>query len=225
MILDPFLLMTILLIAAFGFIGLVLSPLIIELRKPKDKGPRKIPRMPLEKRLRTRKTPANGNPDETKPTSHSTNLQETLDETGVKSIRIGKDTVRIFGDFVFPPRSEVQDNVVIEGAVKIGDHCVFHQSVKAKGNASVGNRVVIKGNLVSNGDVKLLDEVVIGGSLHSDGSVTIGEKVFVSLSVVAIGDVELFENSEVKNNILTRGAIKVLRCPKVDLPSSLDEIG
>jgi predicted acyltransferase (DUF342 family) len=148
-----------------------------------------------------------------------------LNETGVKSIRIGKDTVRIFGDFVFPPRSEVQDNVVIEGAVKIGDHCVFHQSVKAKGNASVGNLVVIKGNLVSNGDVKLLDEVVIGGSLHSDGSVTIGEKVFVSLSVVAIGDVELYQNSEVKNNILTRGAIKVLRPPKVDLPSSLDEIG
>ncbi len=225
MILDPFLLMTILLIAAFGFIGLVFSPLIIELRKPKDKGPRKIPRTPLEKRLRTHKRSTNGNSGETKPASYSTNLQEALNETGVKSTRISEDTVRIFGDFVFPPRSEVQDNVVVEGAVKIGDQCVFHQSVKAKGDASVGNRVVIKGNLVSNGDVELLDEVVIGGSLHSDGSVTIGEKVFVSLSVVAIGNVELYQNSEVRNNILTRGAIKVLRPPKVDLPSSIDEIG
>jgi len=225
MILDPSLLMTVLLIAVFGFIGLIFSPLIIELRKPKDKGPRKILRMPLEKRLRTSKTPTNTSPDETEATGDSKNLQEALNEAGVKSIRIGKDTVRIFGDFVFPPRSEVQDNVVIEGAVKIGDHCVFHQSVKAKGNAFVGNRVVIKGNLVSNGDVALLDEVVIGGSVHSDGSVTIGEKVFVSSSVVAIGDVKLYENSEVKNNILTRGAIRVLRPPKVDLPSSIDEIG
>jgi len=225
MTLDPSLLMTLLLIAAFGFVGLIFSPLIIELKKPKDKGPRKIPRMPLEKRLRTSKTPTDTGPGETEDTGHSTNLQDALNEAGTKSARIGKDTVRILGDFVFPPRSEVQDNVVIEGAVKIGDHCVFHQSVKAKGNASVGNRVVIKGNLVSNGDVELLDEVVIGGSVHSDGSVTIGEKVFVSLSVVAIGDVKLYENSEVKNNILTRGAIKVLRPPRVDMPSSIDEIG
>ena len=225
MTLDPLLLTIILLTAAFGFVGLVFSPLIIELEKPKDKGPRKIPRLPLERRLRTRKTPTNISPDETESTGHFTNLQEVLNKAGAKSTLIGKDTVRILGDFAFPPRSEVQENVVIEGTVKIGDSCVFHQSVKAKGNVSVGNRVVIKGNLVSNGDVTLLDEVVIGGSLHSDGSVTIGEKVFVSLSVVAIGDVELYENSEVKNNILTRGSIKVLRSPRVDLPSSIDEIG
>lgn len=225
MTLDPFLLMTILLIAAFGFVGLVFSPLIIELKKPKDKGPRKILRMPLEQYLRTNKTPTNASSDETNPTRHTTDLQVALNEAGTKSTRIGEATVRILGDFVFPPRSEVQDNVVVEGAVKIGEQCVFHQSIKATGSAFVGNRVVIKGNLVSNGDVRLLDEVVIGGSLHSDGSVTIGERVFVSLSVVAIGDVELYENSEVKNNILTRGAIKVLRRPKVDLPSSLDEIG
>ncbi len=225
MTLDPFLLMTILLIAAFGFVGLVFSPLVIELMKPKDKGPRKIPRMPLEKLLRTSKTPTNTDPSKTETTDHSSDLQDILKEAGAKSTRIGKDIVRIFGDFVFPAQSEIQDNVVIEGAVKIGDHCVFHRSIKAEGNAAVGNCVVIKGNLVSNGDVTLLDEVVIGGSLHSEGSVTIGEKVFVSLSVVAIGDVELYENSEVKNNILTRGTIRVLRPPRVDLPSSIDNIG
>jgi bifunctional N-acetylglucosamine-1-phosphate-uridyltransferase/glucosamine-1-phosphate-acetyltransferase GlmU-like protein len=225
MTLDPSLLMTILLIAAFGFIGLVFSPLIIELRKPKDKGPRKIPRMPLDRRLRTSGPPTSTSLNEKEPTGHSENLQEALKEAGVKSTRMGKDTVRILGDFVFPPRSEVHDNVVVEGDVKIGDHCVFHQSIKAKGNMSVGNRVVIKGNLVSNGDVKLLDEVVIGGSVHSDGSVTLGEKVFVSMSVVACGNVELYENSEVKNNILTRGTIKMIKPPRIDLPSSIDEIG
>jgi predicted acyltransferase (DUF342 family) len=181
--------------------------------------------MPLEKLLRTSKTPRSTNPSKTETTDHSSNLQDILKEAGAKSTRIGKDIVRISGDFVFPAQSEIQDNVVIEGTVKIGDDCVFHQSIKAEGNAAVGNRVVIKGNLVSNGDVKLLDEVVIGGSLHSDGSVTIGEKVFVSLSVVAIGDVELYENSEVKNNILTRGTIRVLRPPRVDFPSSIDNIG
>jgi len=218
--------MILLLVACSGFVVLVFSPLIIELKKPKDKGPRKIPRMPLEKRLRrSGKMSASINSDETEPTDHSRNLENVLKEAGAKYNPIGKDIVRIFGDFVFPPRSEVPDNVVIEGALKIGDQCVFHRSVKAKGNVFVENRVVIKGSLVSTGDVTLLDEVVIGGSVHSEGSVTLGENVFVSLSVVAVGNVELYENSEVKNNILTRGAIKVLRPPRVDLPSSIDEIG
>ncbi len=226
MTLDPPLLMILLLVACSGFVVLVFSPLIIELKKPKDKGPRKISRMPLEKRLRrSSKMSASINSNETGRTDHSGNLQDVLSEAGAKYNRIGKDTVRIFGDFVFRPRSEVPDNVVIEGALKIGDQCVFHRSVKAKGNVFVGNRVVIKGSLVSTGDVTLLDEVVIGGSVHSEGSATIGENVFVSLSVVAVGNVELYENSEVKNNILTRGAIKVLRPPRVDLPSSIDEIG
>lgn len=224
--LDPLQLLTLLLTAVLVFAVMVFSPLIIELKRPKDKGPRKIPKMPLDKRLRrTGKTPASISPNETERSDLSRNLQDALNEAGVKTTRIGGDTVRIFGDFIFPPHSEVSENVVIEGALKIGDQCVFHRSVKAKGNVFVGNRVVIKGNLLSKGDVTLLDEVVIGGSVHSEGSVTIGENDFVSLSVVAVGNVELYENSEVKNNILTRGAIKVLRSPRVDLPPSIDEIG
>jgi len=226
MTLDPFLLMTLLLIVVLGFAGLFFSPLIIELKKPKDKGPRKIPRMPLEERLRRNgKTPASISPHETERSDHSRNLQDALNKAGVNATSIGGDTIRIFGDFVFPPRSEVTDNVVIEGAVKIGDRCVFHRSVKAKGDVFVGNCVIIKGNLVSEEDVTILDEVVIGGCVHSEGSVKIGENVFVALSVVAIGNVELYENSEVKNNILTRGVIRVLRHQRVDLPSSIDEIG
>jgi UDP-3-O-[3-hydroxymyristoyl] glucosamine N-acyltransferase len=226
MTLNPPLLMILLLVVGSGFVFLVLSPLIIELKKPKDNGPRKIPRMSLEKRLRRpRKMSASMGHSETEHIGHSRNLQDVLNEVGAKSTRIDKDTVRIYGDFAFPARSEVSDSVVIEGALKIGDKCVFERSVKAKGNVFVGNRVVIKGNLLSTGDVTLLDEVVIGGSLHSEGSVIIGENVFIALSVVAVGNVELCENSEVKNNILTRGTIKVLKPRKVELPPSIDEIG
>jgi len=42
--------------------------------------------------------------------------------------------------------------------------------------------------------------------------------------VVAEGDVERYENSEVKKNILTHGVIKVLKYPKLDLPSTLEDI-
>ena len=36
---------------------------------------------------------------------------------------------------------------------------------------------------------------------------------------------ELHENGEVKKNILTYGVIRVLKCPKLDFPSALDDIG
>ena len=226
MILDPLLLMLFLLIAAFGFAVLVFSPFIIELKKPRDKGPRKIPKTPLEKEIRSiGRKPVNIGLSPAECSDHARNLQHILSKAGVKTIRIGKDTIRVFGDITFAPRFEVADNLVVEGALRVGDNCVLHRSVKAKGNAFIGNHVVIKGNLVSEGDVTILDDVVVGGSVHSEGSVTIGENVFVALSVVAAGNVELFENSEVKRNILTRGVIKVLRHPRVDLPSSIDDIG
>ncbi len=225
MLLDPFLLLLLLLVAALVFIVLVFSPLAIELKKPRDKGPRRIFRTPLERRIRgSHRKPITIGLDWTGNSGTEKNLEDLLNKAGARTAKIGKDAIRIFGDVVFSPRFEVSDNIVVEGALTVGDSCVFHRSIKAKGNLHIGSSVVIKGNVVSDGNVTILDEAVIGGSVHSEGSVRIGENVFVALSVVALGDVELHENSEVKKNILTRGVIKMLRHPRVDLPPGLDEI-
>jgi len=218
-------LLLILLVAALIFVVLAFSPLIIELKNPRDRGPRRIFRMSFERRIRgsvkkpiTIRFESNGNSDS------GNSLEDILNRAGAKTAKIGKDTTRIFGDVVFSPRFEVSDNIVVEGALTVEDSCVFHRSIKAKGNLHIGSNVVVKGNVVSEGDVTILDDVVIGGSVHSEGSVRIGENVFIALSVVALGDVELHENSEVKKNILTRGVIKMQRHPRVDLPPGLDEI-
>jgi len=217
--------MLFLLIAALVFLVLVFSPLIIELKKPRDKGPRRIFRMPFERRIRSSsKKPVMIGLSSADNSSTGKDLEDILNKAGAKTAKIGKDTTRIFCDVVFSPRFEVSDNIVVEGALTVGDSCVFHRSIKAKGNLYIGSSVVVKGNVVSEGNVTILDDAVIGGSVHSEGSVKIGENVFIALSVVALGDVELHENSEVKKNILTRGVIKMLRHPRVDLPPGLDEI-
>jgi predicted acyltransferase (DUF342 family) len=76
-------------------------------------------------------------------------------------------------------------------------------------------------------DVKLGDEAVISGSIDASSSVKFGEKTLVDGSVVAGGDVELFENCEVVNGILCGrgGAIKVLKVPLVEFPSSIEDLG
>jgi len=226
MFLDPLFLMLLLLITALGFIIFLFLPSLIEIVKPRDKGPRRMLRTPLQRIMRKgAKSVFVPKSDSVANSSTSKNFQSFLKETGVKTRRIGNDTLRILSDVEFPPNLEISDNIVIDGALTMGDRCVFHGSVKARGNVTIGNYVVIKGNLVSNGNVDIQDEAVIGGSVHSEGSVRLGEKVFIGLAVVADGDVELHENSEVKENILTHGIIKVLRHPKLDFPSTLEDIG
>jgi carbonic anhydrase/acetyltransferase-like protein (isoleucine patch superfamily) len=226
MLIDPLVLAICLLFAGIGFVVLILSPLIMELKRPKDRGPRKMVRTPLERRIRRSvKKPAAVGSDSAEDVDSTQDLEALLHEAGVRTARIGKDTVRIFGDVLFLPRLKVLDNIVVEGTLDLSHQCVLNQSAKVKGQVSVGNRVVIKGNLVSEGDVNILDEAVVGGSVHSEGSVKIGENVFIASSVVATGDVELYENSEVAKNILTRGVIRVLPRTRVDLPSDIDKIG
>jgi UDP-3-O-[3-hydroxymyristoyl] glucosamine N-acyltransferase len=226
MFVDPLILAMCLLFAGIGFTILVFSPLIMELKRPKDRGPRKVTRTPLERRIRRSvQKPVVIGSDSAEDADSTKDLEVLLHEAGVKTARIGKDTVRVFSDVLFLPRLKVLDNIVVEGTLDLSHHCVLNQSAKVKGPVSVGNRVVIKGNLVSEGDVNILDEAVIGGSVHSDGSVKIGENVFIASSVVATGDVELYENSEVAKNILTRGVIRVLPRMRVDLPSGIDKIG
>jgi len=225
MFLDPFLLMLLMLILSLSGVILFFLPSIIEIKKPKDNGPRRILKKPLQETLRKSTLVLTSKPDSTYNPSALIVSHGILKKEEAKIHRIGKNTMRIFGDAAFPPKLEFLDNVVVQGALTVGDYCVFHGSVKAEGNVSIGNCVVVKGNLVSKRNVDIQEEAIIAGSVHAEGSVKLGEKVFVGLSVVAEGDVELFENSEVKKNILTHGVIRVLRQPKLDLPSFIQDIG
>lgn len=225
MIPGPFLLMILLLAAVFSLTALFLSPAIIELKKPKDKGPRRIRKTSLERRImKVGREPFIVKLDPKEPSDGDADLKNALDEAGEKAACIGSDALHIFGSHIFPSHSVLSVDIVVEGCLKIGDDCVFHRSVKARDRVLVGNRVTIEGNLVSEKDVTILDDVVIGGSVHSEGSVTIGEKTFVALSVVAVGDVEVGENSEIIGGVFTRGAVKGPRQARVELPSSINEI-
>lgn len=226
MALDPFLLTLLLSIVALSFVVFLFVPSFTEILRPKDRKPRKILKAPLRKMMRHElKSVINEKSDLVSDSIASKNLEGFLKEKNVKFHTIGNSTVRILGNIAFPPNFQVWDNIVVEGSLTAGDYCIFHGSVKAKGDIIIGNWVVLNGNLISKGNIDVKDEVVISGLIHSEGSVRLGENVFIGLSVVADGDVEIHENSEVKKNILTYGIIRVLKYPRLDLPSALDDIG
>jgi len=228
MVLDPFLLMLFMLILSLGGVVLFFLPSIIEIKKPRDDGPRRILRRPLQTLMRSGSVSTFASKRSHAQSGHgSKELIDLCKEAGVKAQRIGRDTVRFLGDIAVPFGFEISENIVVEGALIICEGCVLHGSAKAYGDVLVGDSVVVNGNLVSKLNVRIMDDVVIRGSVHAEGFVRLGERVFVGLSVVAGGDVELFENSEVKNNILGSGCgvIRVLRCPKVNYPPTIQDIG
>jgi len=196
MFLDPLVLMVVLLLVSFGFVLILFVPSLLEIKRPRDRGPRKIVKASLNK------------------------LSVLADVHASDG-----DIIKISGDVCFPSGFEVEENVVVVGSLAVGDRCHFHKSVKAKGDVQVGSDVVIDGNVVADGGVSVGDGTVIGGSIEARGDVKLDERVFVRLSVVSGGNVELFESSEVKNNILAQGVIRVLKQPRLEFLSNIEDIG
>jgi len=192
---DALVLLLMLLFVLFGFVFVLFVPSLWEIRKPRDEGPRRV-------------------------------RDVTLEQLGVKVRRLSGDFVRLLGDLSLPDGFEFEENVVVEGCLRVDDRCHFGRSVKVLGDVAVGCGVVIDGNLVVEGSVNVMDDVVIGGSVDADGDVRLGEKVFVGGSVVAGGGVELFENCEVVGGVFPgRGAVRVLKVPRVEFPLAIEDVG
>jgi len=192
---DTLVLLLVLLSVFVGFIFVLFVPSLWEIRKPKDKGPRRVE-------------------------------DTTLERLGVRVRRLSGDFVRLLGDLSLPNGFEFEENVVVEGCLTIGNRCHFGKSVKVLGDVAVGCEVVIGENLVVEGNISVLDDVVIGGSVDAGGDVRLGEKVFVGGSVVSGGGIELFENCEVAGGVFPgRGAVRVLRVPRFEFPSAIEDVG
>jgi len=192
---DALFLLLVLLFVLVGFVFVLFVPSLWEIKKPRDKGPRRV-------------------------------KDVTLEKLGVKVRRLSGDFVRLLSDLSLPDGFEFEENVVAEGCLYVGDRCHFGKSLKVLGDVAVGFGVVIDENLVVEGNVNVLDEVVIGGSVDARGDVRLGEKVFVGGSVVSGGYVELFENCEVVAGVFpSRGAVRVLKVPKIEFPSAIEDMG
>lgn len=183
-------------------------PTITEIKKPRDKGPRKI----VESRIRkqdehsSRQAKSSTLPRQNLPK----NLQHILIELEGREISlIGVDMVRIMGDVKFPSDIEIQRNIVVEGSLIVGERCLFGGSIKASKSITVGNEVIVKGDLVTDENAYVGADVMIRGSVHSQGSARLGKNTFVYGSVVAGGNVELHQNARVARNILSSGEISV----------------
>jgi len=198
-----------LILLLLGLIVLLLAPTLIEVRKPKDKGPRKID----EKTIKEARESKHGRVKVLKQILPE-NLQQILRELEGKEISaMGLDTIKIRGDVKFPKEIEITKGIVVEGSLIVGERCLFGSSLKASKNITVENGVIVKGDLVTDESAYLGANVVVEGSIHAQGSVWLGANTFVGGSIVAGENVELQQNSRVAKNIFSGGGILVRISP------------
>lgn len=199
-------------LALSGFVVLIFLPALLELRNPKDNGPRKIPETGVERVIE----------GEREGTSHlemqsvveeyvPQDLRRTLiDLDGRRISKPSMDVIRISGDVELPSDIEMREKLVVDGSLTVGDRCNFHRSIEVLNDVKIGSGVVIEENLIVGGIADIGSDTVIKGSVDAKGAVCLGQNVCVWLSLSSGGDVELCENVRVAGNILSSGCIHVL---------------
>jgi len=194
-------------LALMGFGVLLFLPTIMEYRKPKDLGPREVAETTVDEL--TKYKPA----FQPTPSSEAVlpeSITRTLIALADKEIfELGEGNVRIIGDIELPSDVEINENLIVEGSVKIGSRCHLHGDIKTLGHVEVGNETKIDGNLISGGDVRIGSNVSIKGLLDAKGKLELGEGSHVGLSASSAGDVLLHESVKIGSKIITGGRIQV----------------
>jgi len=202
-------LLILLILALCGFTAFLFLPSILELKRPRNHGPRRILESVEERGTRIE---VNSLEPSELPTPVKDYIPENLQRilvslNGKKISRIGADTIKIVGDVEFPSGIETLENIMVEGCLTIGDECHFHGSVQASEDVTIGCNVTVEKNLVSGGDVVVDRNTVINGSLNAKGSVSLGPNALVGLSLFSGGNVELSQGAKVAKNITSSGFI------------------
>lgn len=202
-------LLILLILALCGFTVFLFLPSILELKRPRNHGPRSILKSSNEEGTQIKVDSAKllGLPlliKEYIPES----LQRTLVSLDGKKIsKIGADIVEIVGDMEFSSEIEILENIVVEGRLIIGDNSRFCGSVQASEDVKIGCNVIVEKDLVSGKDVVVDRNTVINGSLNAKGSVHLGPNVLVGVSLFSGGNVELGQGARVAKKIISNGFI------------------
>lgn len=202
-------LLILLILGLCGFTLFLFLPSILELKRPRDHGPRRI-----LKSVGERGTQVKAVSVETLelPVFVKEYIPESLQRTLVnlnekKIFKIGTDITKIVDNVEFPSGIEVLESIVIEGRLIIGDKCLFHGSVEASDDVKIGCDSIVEKDLVSGRDVSIDRNSVINGALNAKGSVYLGPNVLVELSLFSGGNVELSEGARVAKNIISGGFV------------------
>jgi len=175
--------LTILILALCGFALLFFLPAFLELKRPRDKGPRRMAESTMEfSRKRVLKL-------------------------GVDTIRImgdvefpsdveTRENIVVEGSLVIGDRCHFYGSVKALGDVEIRGEVVVEGSLIAGGSVKVGKDAEIKGSVDTKGSVHLGENSFVGLSLTSGGDVEMHRGARVFKNIFSQGHIRVFGTSE-----------------------------
>lgn len=172
-----------LVLALCGFALLFFLPVFLELKRPRDKGPRRVAESTME-----------------------FNRKKVL-KLGVDTIRIkgdvefppdieAKENIVVEGSLVIGDRCHFNGSVKALGDAEIGSKVVIEGSLISGGVVKLGKNTRIKGSVDARGSVHLDEDSFVGLSLTSGGDVEMYKGARVFKNIFSQGHVHVLGASE-----------------------------
>jgi len=169
--------------ALCGFALLFFLPAVVELKRPRDKGPRRVAESTME-----------------------FNRKKVLD-LGVDTIRImgdvefpsdveAKENIVVEGSLVIGDRCHFYGSVKTSGDAEIRSKVVIERNLIAGGDVKLGKDTKIKGAVDARGSVHLGRNALVGLSLTSGGDVEMHKGAKVFKNIFSQGSIRVFGTSE-----------------------------
>lgn len=180
--------MNLLVLIPFGIIAAPIIPALVEIVKPKDKGPRDIPEQSTY---------------EEKPDVDVPRLERARGEARVKATG---QVIRVTGDVSTPDGTEIDNHLVVQGNVRLGKKCHVYGSVKANGNIEIGESSIIEGHVLSEGRITIGRNCIVKGVVDSTKDIELQENAVVEAASTE-KNVRLAPGAKVNRRILAGASI------------------
>jgi len=143
----------------FAVLAIPIIPVLIEIFRRKDKGPRQIPEQTLYG-------------DRTDVSELIPPLERARAKARVKS---PGEIIRVVGDIAVPSGAEIRENIVVHGKLKLGSKCHIHGSIKALGEVEVGEASIVEGHIISEGRITIRQNATVNGIVDSAENIVLEE--------------------------------------------------
>ncbi|HIE57690.1 MAG TPA: hypothetical protein EYP88_05615 [Anaerolineales bacterium] len=174
------------------FFAVPLIPLLLEILKREDRGPRKIPDVTINREDSGGKTSF---------------IEKARIASRTKGIA-GK-VLRVTGDVSIPDGTEINSDIIIEGRLRVGKRCKIHGSVKVYAGLIIGEETLVEGNILSDGEVIIGRGAQVKGIVDSLQNVILEEEAVVE-AVSTEKSVKIYPGARINRSILCEASIETV---------------
>ncbi len=114
---------------------------------------------------------------------------------GIKIILKGHERIRVSGSSRFPPQTQCEEILIVQGCLECGDRCTFHSEIYVKEDACVGDRSELQA-IAADGNLILGDGVLVTRWADCGGKLEIGSNAVVRVRATAGKTILIYEGAQ-----------------------------